>query len=428
MINEMLYVIIYAVLNCMLFFVYHIKRKVVDIGTLPLFVWSISSLLAIYLFIDNGSEYVILKNSDRITLLPYIYLFSIYLLGLIPVLKIQSNRIQYVRTKGYSNFLYPLTIFFIVVSLLPLIENFFYLINSFDSNIMTGLSDTYDSKKYAWKTWHSLLGKKMETILILFNKLLAILFFYWLPSKKNILFKIFALFPLLTCLLYGFLTASRAAIVLDLTYIIFLYLLLKNTLSDSMQKKLKTFMLLGTSVIFSLILIITYARYNESVADSHDFSVFKWIAIYLGESTLRFNAQMWNIDTYMLGDKCFPGLKSIIGLDTFTNLIDRRNYWEPKIGIQNNVFYTYVGDFFSDFGMIGAILLVLLFILPFRWIHIKHSSLTLSSILYISIWYSVILYGSTYYCYQVTIWNYSLLLQLLVCCILKFLETKNEKS
>lgn len=59
------------------------------------------------------------------------------------------------------------------------------------------------------------------------------------------------------------------------------------------------------------------------------------------------------------GDNSFSYVKAFVGLDTFKDFLERRKYWnQRKTGVDPVLFYTYVGDWFMDFG--GGITFILI--------------------------------------------------------------------
>lgn len=52
----------------------------------------------------------------------------------------------------------------------------------------------------------------------------------------------------------------------------------------------------------------------------------------------------------MQGDNSFALFKNLLGMDTITDLEERREYYELHLGIPNRIFYSFIGDFFFDLG------------------------------------------------------------------------------
>lgn len=101
---------------------------------------------------------------------------------------------------------------------------------------------------------------------------------------------------------------------------------------------------------------MSYARKEETNAGADDLLFFGY---YLGKGHLDFNEDLWYIKKTTEGDNSFSYVKAFIGLDTFKDFLERRKYWnQRKTGVDPVLFYTYVGDWFMDFG--GGITFILI--------------------------------------------------------------------
>src|SRR5690606_34663862 len=154
-------------------------------------------------------------------------------------------------------------------------------------------------------------------------------------------------------------------------YILFIFILFKELSDKGTVRKL---VVIGGSIIGGiglLVIAITIYRYDSTFGQNinTDTSIFDWISLYIGEGMLNFNDQMWNIARTMKGDNSFSLFKDFIGMDTFTDNLQRRAYWSQRTGISSNIFYTHIGDFFGDFGMLGAIVIISIIVLIF----LKHT-------------------------------------------------------
>ena len=391
-----------------------------------------SSLSSVYLYFEDGRAGFYIGAYGKITLPPYLYLFSVLLISFYPLLKLNTSKIKEIHANNYEHQLYVISVLFIVASILPFVENMIYLIKTlFFSEISSVVSATFYTKRLEnIVTWHSFAGKKLNTILLCFKQIIPLLFFFWLSKdNKHFAFKILLIIPLLNGFTHDFLTASRANLFMDWIYIMLSMFIFKHTLSKKMWSLMKRVNVMLVASLFSFTIIISVARFGESLSKSYQFSIWSWISIYLGEATLRFNVFMWNIKHYMFGDNTFSGIKYILGFNTTTDLLEREFELMSKSGIILNVFHTFIGDFYGDFGPFGSLLLVVLFILPLiLFFDYNKSSVPFYSILYISIWYSICVYGITYFAYKVSFLNYSLIIQLIFIAFLWVLgRTKNER-
>ena len=79
---------------------------------------------------------------------------------------------------------------------------------------------------------------------------------------------------------------------------------------------------------------------------------------YLGQANLNFNLYCLDAGGTRHGDRVVRGFKSVLGMETTNSTRDtREKYYNMKI--DDRVFYTYVGDFVLDFGLILATFILL---------------------------------------------------------------------
>ena len=108
-INIVLYILAWLVTIVL----YHIKKKIIDAGSVLLFTYLIYSITSLLLY--NSPFY----HFDRIRLFPFIYLFLILLLVFWPILKFNANKIEEIQ-KIPSIYLSIISLIFIIASLVQL--------------------------------------------------------------------------------------------------------------------------------------------------------------------------------------------------------------------------------------------------------------------------------------------------------------------
>lgn len=199
--------------------------------------------------------------------------------------------------------------------------------------------------------------------------------------------------------LYTLSLSGRSAVVFTSLNAIFTYLMFRNYIKNrNYIKRIKAIAIGIFSIFILLFSIMTFARYSMSEG-AQTVSMLGWISLYAGEGMLNFNQNMWHTQAFTEGDNCFAFIKYILGMDTFTDFLERRDYWGPKMGISPSRFYTFVGDMYSDLGyFIIPFLLTLSFILK-KAIYKKH--VIASNKLYILyVWGMLCVTGFTFFTYK----------------------------
>ncbi len=149
-------------------------------------IWIVSSIYALIVHV------LISGNYSKISFLPYIYLHICFLVSLYPVVKFdyfKEKKLENIYIKPYQILLYG----FILVSIIPFIENLMYVLQTYSSG-NAGLADVYsdkmeigfDSQKVV--TWLSPLGRLGNSIDGVFIDFLifSLFFFLTIRSVSNI--------------------------------------------------------------------------------------------------------------------------------------------------------------------------------------------------------------------------------------------------
>jgi hypothetical protein len=128
--------------------------------------------------------------------------------------------------------------------------------------------------------------------------------------------------------------------------------------------------------------------------------------LYIGESPIRFCQYLWDVKATMQGDNSFALFKNLLGMDTITDLEERREYYELHLGIPNRIFYSFIGDFFFDLGK--YLTLIFTFLFSFSLEHyirniLKRGYYTMLSLLILAMIILVLEFGIMYFCFKLYI-------------------------
>ena len=109
-------------------------------------------------------------------------------------------------------------------------------------------------------------------------------------------------------------------------------------------------------------------------------------------------------------------LLSLKMLSASTHLFKRRNYWGAKTGISPSIFYTFIGDIFSDFGFLTIPFILTISFILIRRIYRKRI-VSSNHLYWLYVWGMLCITGFTCYTYKV----YSASLDLLCGLIILYL-------
>lgn len=386
--EDVLVVISYAAIWFILFAVYLLKKRTMDLTGGILLFYGISSITSI-VFLNNNFAPI-----NNVQLLPFLFIILCVLICIYPLYKYRSvfSKCSIIKYRDRNGIMFD----FILISIPFIVWAFVeFTMKVYSTNIFS-LADVYEDREDQMRG--SFLGNVSMNYVRLFDYIWPILFFYC-RTQHNKLMK-YSWVPLLgtiTMCISGYVGASRASVIRELLYFCCVFYLYKNSISKSFKKK---FLIVG-GVLLSLIIIalfaVTISRYN---AGSQNYELFTWISLYTGEGCLRFSQFAWDIDEISYGDTNFSFVKSCMGFDTVTDNDLRRTIYEKKLGIPTNIFYTFIGDFCMDFGKIGTI--VFCSLLSFLMLKLlkytkKQKSWSLLAVFYVAMYITMILYGVMYF-------------------------------
>ena len=379
------------------FIIFVLRTKSVGIGGIIILTYVISAIASIIFY--NGLEF--LNVGEDLSWAPLIYLFSCINICLIPIY-VYSKKMSTLKVKlgGSKDSIIDGFILLCSPFLFEAFVEMFIIATSTNADSLNGI---YESVKDTVGEQLSFLGRKTMAICRNFHYLWPILFFYQLVKKKKGVYIVAPLIATITGFLEAYASASRVAIVREIMYIFILLMLFKNSLDKKMRKKiLKIFIISLCSIVF-LLSLITLSRFNKGNQGSND-DILIWVSLYLGEGPIRFCQYMWNIVNFGNGDNVASLFKEIIGLDPIVDMEQRRVVYERITGIPCMIFYTFIGDFFVDFGPILTIGICIIFsMLLYFYLKkcITRGYLYLDSILFLGLMLLMLEFGFMYYTFKV---------------------------
>lgn len=326
-------------------------------------IWCVSSFFAILFQLAFDVKY------EKLSIFPYVFLFICFCISLFPIVKCQKrieNAIPCVTFGLFDKIIWV----FILLSLIPFYENLRYVISSYGAIDTSGLADMYNDKMYGdgiKVTWLSSLGMIGNSLDGVFIQLLVFIPFYFLTRKKiNKYLLMFSFLPVLNHVLFQLASSGRGFATQFFLDALFLILLFRKQIPSTRFKKLKLVSLVVIPCFFLLLSILTLARGNSS---NKGVETSITVGYYVAKSHLDFNESLWNIRKHTEGDNSFGFVKDLIGLDVPK---DKNAYWNySKTGIIPSLFYTYIGDWYMDFGPFFTIVLLLIWSFVFSIIFLR---------------------------------------------------------
>jgi len=326
------------------------KIRALNVGLMVLAIMAISHSGAI-LYYTILQEFGLLESNIQIW--PFVYLYVMIMLCLMPFLKYSG--VQRIDDRGIEKLIKLISIFVIIVNIEPILENFKILLTS-----KSEFSEVYDDMRDGFLDIYSGIGKRFMAWSNHFRLFVPVAFFYYLSKTPRNKFLLIGLgLCALNHILYWINMGTRGGLVTQVFIYSFCFVFLRNIFSNSIVTKIRKLAILLVIAIIPFFAAITLSRF--SAMSNSNKTLLGWLLLYSSEGPIKFNTEMWEGPHNTNGDVNLNFVKDLFGMKTFTTYEDRDTYYLAKNGRRIEVFYTYVGDFVSDFGPYGGVLVCLLF-------------------------------------------------------------------
>ena len=347
-------IVFYIILWLLTFTAYHLKRRQFDAGSVILLTYLVYSIMSLVLYNYDQPYYFY-----PIKLLPFIYLFLMLLLAVSPILVFNDKKIQQIY-KPHLYLLNTVAIIYIASSLAHLPT----IISDFSTNIIKLVIETSGGKELYDEAMSNTLdmgdGSISNFAAIIsgaFSSLGILLFFYYLTFKKTNKLILIGLFLSIIVSLLSSISLGQRGLIIEIMYAtIITYFALKKFMPNYIKKTVKIAGFLLIIIITLPIVFLTNSRFEKD-----EGGPIASVIYYAGQENLYFNNFGLDNNGIRYGDRTIPLFKRMLGYYNVPN-----NFWErrqkyPNLKINDEVFYTFVGDFTFDFGPILATIMFVLF-------------------------------------------------------------------
>jgi oligosaccharide repeat unit polymerase len=251
--------------------------------------------------------------------------------------------------------------------------------------------------------------------------------FYYstLKGKSHVLSALLwlcSIYPLLS----GISGGARAIMSYWVFDIIVAYLLFRNFFSNKLAHVIRIVVLSGVFLMVSVFALLTIGRFTSGAYQNGNF-VGSSIVSYLGQGTLNFNQYVLNNDVYQYGDNTMPLFRKMVGLESSSNIRERQAKWSEKMKIVQGYFYTFVGDFYFDWGPLGTFFLMMFLSIYLRnKIRIRGDTIHVKKLFLIYFWSVIINHGLFYYSFKTVSGNWHFLSFIIFYVLLSIIKTREN--
>ncbi len=369
------------------------KKKRAPIVAFILGIWSFSFAAGVVYMLG-------LLTIEDIDIVPVLFLDVCLIALIIPIFSFDTKKIN------ISESIIRKSEFFLLIigclSILPFIEHSIYFVQTFlQESYDDTIVDVYTNKMeldhgtvIVWLDpialfWNTFLGR--FTPITLFLLFLIFTQRSRIPNSKLVIYLVAVLRPVLN----NINSSGRLSFAFFIISVMLLFLMFRNRFIIKIPK---LYYIIGAYIVgvgVFAIITISFLRLGDS-----DVTMTMWTSLYMGEGTVNFANDVWRAKCTTLGDNSFSYFKTLMGLDTFIDVLARREYWSiSKTGVDPVRFNTFLGDWLLDLGvyMLFALVVLLAYIVKFI---LGKSQYGVVSTFAFYIYCYMMATGFTFYCYK----------------------------
>ena len=333
------------------------------------------------------------QTNNDITFAPYLYLFVLIMIGLLPISMLRPIDGKELKVVYNEGIVYGIVVVLAVCSFIPLLESLIQIAFSGLDNLASIYEERPDD--FDTRAYFSFIGRIFYSVEDYFEFLTPTFFFVYVTmfKEKKMWIVIGLVVALLNPLFNNLANGQRYYAVVFVYMILYNYLLFYKMIDEQQRKFLGQLALIIGGIMGLLFVSISL---NRTTDGTEELGAAYGFVRYMGESMYNFNTDCYWITDYVGGEQSLKGFYSYLGIDN-TSIEDRSSL----LGIVSNVFYTYIGAFVMDYGLFFSfILLSLVALLFYRIITKLDKEVNIGILIIISLYANMLLFGTTYFIYE----------------------------
>lgn len=321
---------------------YQKKKKFFDAGSIIICSYILFAIASFFLFNNQYMK----GEFDDLHLFPFVYLYLMLIIILSPIVKYNELRIDRIR-KPSNLLLNSMCVFLIGASLFSLPD----LVAKFqDGIIQIVINEQKGAEMYSATIEEAATsGEGISNLSSIISGALCdigifCLFYYLTLKDKN---KIIIAGLIVSCVIHMVSPISRGqrgGVVETALTILIAFFLFRKFLPPTIRKRILILFTTLVVVISIPFIALTNSRFSE-----RDGGALLSSVNYAGQANLNFNNYGLDAGGIRYGDRTVNLFKRIFYEDTPKNYVERRTKY-AHLNMNDDVFYTFVGDFTLDFG------------------------------------------------------------------------------
>lgn len=330
-------------------------------------------IFGIFAVVYYNTDFYHSYSDSELSLAPFIFLFVMLCLALAPGIYYERADVKLVQRPN----IYIIDTFIIIYCICSVARLPEILPNISKGIIMILLESQGGADLYAAKlnsimrvSDHSVSGiyGLINIVHNIFEESVVFLAFYYLSlSERKRVYVILILMVVLIDMLNSLAKGERNYVMLFSFMLAVGYFMFHGFLENRIRKVAKIIAITFSALIIVPLVAITISRFG----DSRTITPMESMIAYAGKAPINFNLYVYNTNDIRYGDRTVNLFKAMLGYDVPANHEEGQNRYSHLI-IDDSTFYTFVGDFVMDFGVVGtAILFVILTLFLLYIVRIK---------------------------------------------------------
>lgn len=420
-ITSYIYILIYILLWSITCYRYYRKVKFTT-GTIILLSYLVYAVLSLFLF-DNsyyGSNY------KELTLFPFIYLYGMLYVFLIPIFRYEQRNV--IKVKIPSNRL--VNIFLIVYGICSLV-----ILPNTIASLREGLTllflDASGGAELYRMAQESVSSRVAGVAGIyglfaivhnIFSDVALFVISYYLTTKnKNKYLLLLLAVVVISDLLYPISKGARTDLVMKFFALIMALSIFYPYYYKQLKKSVKKVFIIISIIILIPFIAITISRFGE-----RDGGTGGGMLSYIAQAPLNFNNYALDNGGIRNGDRTINLFKQFAGLNPPED-IDEVRFKYSNHKMNDSIFSTYVGDFVLDFGPLATVVVfIVLSSIFYGIIRIRNKTISFHSLIVIYYIACVAMQGGMYLFYYSFMQNLQIL-SFIFMYIVFYIDSCNQK-
>lgn len=381
-----------------IFLFLYIFKKVTNNGKyivlLIIGILSVASICSI-LYFESPLYYILSeRGNNNISFLALIYLFIGFVIYIYPLTKLNFSGNIIFPIFGKKDVVTTGIVLIGLLSILPFVENF----QSVSTMSALDMADAYYEKQHEIvdnRSHLSAFGRICNGFVVWFRYITPVLFFYAIVKKKKWYVILLVSLSLISPVFLSLMTGGRGAAYALLTILVLNFLLFLSYFNKKTIKRVMRIVLVFGILLASLLIIMTFAR-SEGESDI----AINQITRYIGEGWVNFAETGWYTKVHTEGHSIINGTGYTF-MKEISDFFESRKWEELSdyTHMRMYVYYTVIGDFYIDFGLIGGLLFTSLLAFFFYKTVYKRPD-NFSSLIIINLYAKLGLTGYGCFCYM----------------------------